>query len=229
MNNNIFKIDEKTYRIEDTYVRFFLLIGDEKALVIDSGTTAPDVRKIASEIASLPLILLNTHGDGDHISGNGAFNEFYMHPADYENKKIANMFPDSKLIPLSDGDVIDLGNRPLEIIYIPGHTAGSVAVLDKNNRRLFSGDTVQSGHIFMFGDHRRPASFADSLKKLMSMQDKFDEIIASHDEPVLPADYIQKVYDCWQQVLEGKVDSHPIELHGCNVNSYDCEYCGFFL
>ena len=76
----IIQINEKTWRIEDDMVRFFLFCGETKAALIDTGMNVPDAKKIAEKITSLPLILINTHADRDHISGNGAFDEIYaMH------------------------------------------------------------------------------------------------------------------------------------------------------
>jgi hydroxyacylglutathione hydrolase len=45
------------------------------------------------------------------------------------------------ILPVEDNDIIDLGNRPIKIISIPGHTPGSIAVLDINNRVLIGGDS----------------------------------------------------------------------------------------
>ena len=82
---DIIKISEDTYRIEDGGVRCFLLIGADKALMIDSGMNTPDAKSIAESITKLPIELLNTHADRDHISGNGGFDWFYMSLADEEN------------------------------------------------------------------------------------------------------------------------------------------------
>lgn len=72
------KINETTFRIEDDGVRFFLLIGTNKALLVDSGMNTPNAKDIVSELTNLPIILINTHGDMDHISGNDLFEEFYI-------------------------------------------------------------------------------------------------------------------------------------------------------
>ena len=67
------KINENTYRIEDGHVRFYLFIGNKKAALIDTGMNVPDARSIAEGLTDLPLILINTHADPEHISGNAAF------------------------------------------------------------------------------------------------------------------------------------------------------------
>lgn len=79
------KINENTWRIEDGDVRFYLFCGTEKAALIDSGMNVPEAREIAEGLTSLPLVMINTHGDPDHISGNDSFDEFYMSPAEEEN------------------------------------------------------------------------------------------------------------------------------------------------
>ncbi len=69
-------------------------------------------------------------------------------------------------MPVEDGDIIELGNRTLEVITIPGHTPGSIAVLDIENRVLYGGDTVQDGKIFMFGVQREFHAYIRSLESL---------------------------------------------------------------
>ncbi len=81
----VIRINKDTVRIEDGGVRFFLLEGSEKALLIDTGMNTPDAKKIAESLTDLPLILINTHADRDHISGNPSFDTFYMSPAEVEN------------------------------------------------------------------------------------------------------------------------------------------------
>lgn len=49
-------------------------------------------------------------------------------------------------------------------------------------RALFAGDSVQKGHIYMFGAKRDVENYESSLEKLMEMNDKYDKIYASHDE-----------------------------------------------
>ena len=66
--SEIIRINEDTWRIEDNGVRLFVLEGKEKALLIDSGMRTPNAREIAESITKLPLELLNTHADPDHIS-----------------------------------------------------------------------------------------------------------------------------------------------------------------
>lgn len=228
MNPNIIPLNDHTWRIEDGFVRYFLITGSEKAMLIDSGVSTPDVKTVAESITSLPLVLLNTHGDMDHIAGNGAFESFYMTQADYDGCGVAARFPDSQCLPLQDGDTFSLGGRTLEVIAIPGHTAGSVAILDREGRALFGGDSVQNGNIYMFGPHRRPDAFAASLRKLADRAAEYDVIYPSHAAPELPADYAQKVLNAWEEALAGDLPVTRENLFGNPVDTHTAAVCGFY-
>ena len=223
------QIDESTWRIEDGFVRFFLLEGDNKAALIDSGVSCANAKEIAENFTDKPLILINTHGDGDHISGTGNFTEIYMHPCDYKECGVGAKYPNTILKELNDNDLIELGNRPLKVVHIPGHTKGSVAILDVKNRALYAGDSVQKGHIYMFGSHRDPEQFETSLNKLIEMGNEYDVIYASHDEYKLPGDYAKRVLEAWKQVRSGKVSYENENLFGNEVKAYTIDACGFFM
>lgn len=223
------KMDDNTWRMEDGFVRFFLLAGNEKAVLIDSGVDCPNAKELAQELTDLPIMLINTHGDGDHTSGTAAFAEICMGEKDYTGCGVSERFPKTSLRAVQDGEIIDLGGRRLEIIAIPGHTAGSIAILDVERRRLFAGDSVQKGHIYMFGGKRVPESFENSLRKLIKRSDDYDEIVASHDEPVVPANQAEKVLAAWLKVRNGEIGSETIELFGSKAKSYSTPDCGFYL
>ena len=222
---DIIRINENTWRIEDGHVRFFLLCGKEKAALIDSGMNKPDAKHIAESLTDLPLILINTHADPDHISGNGAFDTFYMSPAEEGNYRAHN--GKGTILPIREGDIIDLGDRPLRIIDIPGHTPGSIAILDEKNRILISGDSVQNGDIFMFGGHRDLDLFIESLKHLSLYEELFDIIYPMHGTfPVMP-DLTGKLLSGAQEIRDGQASGTPTNIFGNEVCLYRFPYAGF--
>ena len=224
MDYEVIKINENSWRIEDSGVRFFLLVGTEKALLIDSGMRVDNARNIAEVLTDLPIMLVNTHADRDHICSNEQFPEFYMHPA--EEPIYRRSGKAGKIIPVSEGDVIDLGERELRVISLPGHTPGSIALLDVRNRVLISGDPVQEhGRIFMFGDHRDMKDYIRSLEHLESYRDQFDYIWPSHaDIPVSP-DVIMKLHDGAQDILDGKLEGRATDMFGKSIVEYDLGFC----
>lgn len=220
----IIRIDDTTWSIEDSFVRFFLLEGENGAALIDCGASCKDARKIAQGLTDKRIILLCTHSDPDHISGADAFDEIHMHCADYDERRMS-----SALIPLCDNDVIDLGNRRLRVIHIPGHTYGSLAFLDESRRTFYAGDSVQKGAIYMFGERRDLESFSSSLERIIALEDEFDRIISSHDQMILDKDHARRVRDAWISVLDGHVPYETRQLFGKTIRSYQTDACTFYL
>ncbi|MCR5250411.1 MAG: MBL fold metallo-hydrolase [Lachnospiraceae bacterium] len=222
----VIRINENTWRIEDGMVRFFVLEGSDRALMIDSGMNTPDARSIAEGITDKPLELLNTHADRDHISGNAAFESCYMSPAEEGNFSVKGEA--MAIRPIKDGDVIDLGNRPLRIIDIPGHTPGSVAILDVNARVLISGDSVQNGTIFMFGPFRDLKTYISSMEKLRTYEESFDVIYPSHGSFPVEKELTRKLIEGAKEILAGSAQGKEEDLFGNRVMHYSFPYAGFF-
>lgn len=226
MQYEVIQINASTWRIEDQGVRFFLLTGSEHALLIDSGMNVHNARDIALELTTLPLSLLNTHADRDHTGSNAQFSEFYMNPAEEDNLKMHGN--SGKIVPVGNGTLLDLGGRPLEIIELPGHTPGSIAVLDKNARVLISGDPIQDGSIFMFGPQRNMELYIKSLEALTARIGDFDEIWPSHASiPVKPA-LIPELIAGARAVLSGELAGKPMNLFGNDIHAFDAG-CAVFL
>ena len=219
------RLNENTWRIEDGGVRFFLFCGETRAALIDTGMQSPGARALVEGLTPLPLVVVHTHADPDHISGNGAFGEAYMSPAEEENYRAHG--GEGSIIPISEGDVIDLGGRALEVIDVPGHTPGSVALLDRKNRVLVSGDSVQSGNIFMFGHRRDIHKYIESMKHLLSFDGAYDEIYPMHgDFPVKP-DLIPKLVGAAEAIVSGASEGEKKSVFGKEVFLHKFPFAGF--
>ncbi len=215
-----FLLFKNTWAIDDEGVRIFILTGSERALVIDTGRSGLDVRSAVEDITAPPYELLITHSDPDHIAGNAAFSSFYMHPSEastyYKLRKGTGDF-----IPVYDGDVIDLGDRTLEIFHMPGHTPGSISVLDRKNASLIGGDPIQChGQIYMFGIHRDLHSYVYSLKKLM-YRDDFTTICPFHAELPVGRDVIPELIAGAEEIISGGGSAERITMHGIEVMAYN--------
>jgi glyoxylase-like metal-dependent hydrolase (beta-lactamase superfamily II) len=181
--------------------------------------TLPNAAEIARELTDLPLELLNTHADRDHISGNSAFDSFYMSPLEEPSYRSAGGTGTIK--PVSQGDTIDLGGRVLEIVDLPGHTPGSIAVLDPECRALISGDPIQDGRIFMFGRFRDLSKYAGSLEALSAFDGRYDEIWPSHGSfPVSPS-LVPQLRAAADIILNGRAEGKKVEFMGNSITEYD--------
>ena len=225
MDYEILQINHNSWRIEDSGVRFFLLTGTERALLVDSGRNVINAREIAESLTDLPISLLNTHADADHVAGNGQFEAFYMHPAEEPNFRSGNR--QGKILPVLEGDTLELGERRLEIIHLPGHTPGSIALLDVTNRILISGDPIQDGCIFMFGYYRNMEAYIRSLEHLQQWEGRFDEIWPSHGSIQVYPDLIEKLREGAQSILNGEYQGQTEEVFGKRIQAFKLGFATF--
>lgn len=174
----------------------------------------------------VPVELLNTHADIDHVGSNEEFEFFYMNPAEASNYYNTQR-KTGTIIPVTDGDVINLGGWELEVITLPGHTPSSIAVLDKKNRVLISGDPIQDGNIFMFGVQREMHAYLLSLEKLEKYKDHFDTIYPSHGSFPVSPELISALHEGAARILAGGIEGTDAEFRGIKIKRYDVGAAGF--
>ncbi len=204
-NYKVVQLGEDLFAIEEGWVRFYLLVGIEAALLIDTGRGTGDLLSVIKSITPLPIIVANTHADPDHTGGNHFFGRAYLHPAEFDHYRKLNGYKDT-LVPMWEGDFIDIGGGQLEVILVPGHTPGSVAFLDQRNGLLFAGDTLQTGEIHMFGEGRNLEAYVYSLKKLLNMRNDFKTIYCAHGDTVFSVSNLTIIERDARMVLEGDID-----------------------
>ncbi|MBD5551747.1 MAG: MBL fold metallo-hydrolase [Lachnospiraceae bacterium] len=170
------KISERLYIIRESYCdqdgfTLGLVIGDEKAVVIDSGLGAVDgLRRFAESLTDKPLICLVTHGHPDHAGGAILFDKSYMSSQDDKElvwgltrerrlgdlKDFCRNDPEVEAYAaehcvdctgytyekLKDKQVFDLGGVKLEALAMPGHTKGSYIFINHEDEYIFTGDAV---------------------------------------------------------------------------------------
>lgn len=138
----------------------FLFIGDEKALLMDTGATEEEdlfplhetVKGIISEWSekngAVELIVAHTHKHGDHYAADGQFEEKANTTIVGLEVEDIKRFYNLSNWPEQIVD-FDLGNRSMKIIPIPGHQASSIAVYDTSTKILLTGDTFYPGRLYV--------------------------------------------------------------------------------
>ena len=203
------EIGDATWAINDRGCDvMYFVSGGERCLLMDTGWGVGDLPALVASLSPLPLTVVNTHGHPDHTFGNGQFARVYVHMADEAAARelppaemrawiIDNALPKplpagfqfdtwavagpGSLETIQDGRVFDLGGRALEVISVPGHTPGSICLLDRQARVLFTGDSVLSGAIWLQLDESLPLRrFHENLRRLQTFSDKFDTILPGH-------------------------------------------------
>ncbi len=201
----VIAIDESTWAIDEGMVRSYLLAGKERALLIDTGNGAGDMKALVRSLTDRPVMLVNTHADPDHTGCNGQFDTPYLHPAEF--CYFEERYPGKAHLTLPDNAKIYLGDRWVEVLLIPGHTCGSIALLDEERRYLFSGDMVSESPIFMFGPQRSMLAFYASMERLSRQAEFFDSIYPAHGPMPLKTEIITRLMGCCEAALAGKLEA----------------------
>lgn len=204
----------------------FVIIGKEKAAVIDTLLGYENIYDIVKKITSLPLVIFNTHGHCDHIMGNGYFNqEVYINPIDIPLAKIHYSYPQSKYaikknnIPKAkfahtkQGDTFELGGITLEVIEFPGHTKGGIMLLDKQDRILFTGDSINRHNWMQLSEGLKIKELAKSLEKIKPLRNQYDFILHNHDTKFENATLYDEYYGAIKELLNGKTKNDEPYLY----------------
>lgn len=218
------KINKNTWCVTDLWKSFiYLLIGEEKALLIDTCSGEGNLQSVVEEITDKPVIVVNTHGNFDHTGGNGCWKAVWMAKEaevasrrfvslEHEQNLRLKLHPDYKTQYLKDGQIFKLGERNIEAISIAAHSEGSFVFLDSNMKSLFSGDEILSGQVLCFVRNQAVdlREFAlrqkKNFEKLNKRSQEVDYIWPSHNGGPLDAKtYLDDFMALDQEILEEKV------------------------
>lgn len=205
MDFKSYKIAEGFWNIEQNNggVRCFLFEGNDEAMLVDTGFGG-DLKSVCDKLTDKPIFVVSTHSDGDHIGCDHQFTKRYLHPAEMDAYERRNGRP-ANALPIWEGDVIDLGTFAFEVILLPGHTPGSIVLLERSKRFLIGGDTVQGGEIFMFGDGRNLNAYIASMEKLIQISSAFDIIYGSHAQLELPFTLVTTLLTVARKLHDGEL------------------------
>ena len=205
----------------------YLVVGKKRACVIDTMNGYNDLSAAVRKLTDKPVTVVNTHGHPDHIFGNMYFPEAYIHPADLaltrmftEDPRFLEMLAEKgrTFPPFRDilpGEIIDLGGRTLEVFALPGHTPGGILLLLKEDRILFTGDSINH-HLWMQLDGCSPLNrFLEDLDSVLPLEERADIILHGHAHDPDDISLLRCLRRGVEEICEGKTDQdEPYQWFG---------------
>ena len=162
----------------------YVLIGRERALLLDTGATAgaadfPLYETVRSLVGDRALLVVHSHGHRDHRSADAQFQDAAgvttvgMDKAALIDALSISQWPEQQ-------GLIDLGDRELIVIPSPGHQEEAISLYDTQTRWLLTGDTVYPGHIYV----KDWENYRNSIARLSQFADKYDvsAVLGAHIE-----------------------------------------------
>ncbi len=224
------EIAHNIYIIEESDVCIYVLIGTESAVVIDTGYGSFNLYEAVRKLTDKPLITICTHGHPDHILGAGCFDEVYLNDRDipvaelydvrYKKEVKDHMQerfrmsdaqieqwvcskPPKKAI-IYPGMVFNLGGYSLETVDLCGHTYGSIGLICKEARILFSGDGVIERAWLHLPESASVQRYYDTIQMLNCRESEFDKIYTGHKNAHKPVSFLKELTGLLELVLDEK-------------------------
>jgi len=217
----------------------YLIEGEKEALLFDTGNGIGDIARVALALTDKPISVLNSHTHYDHVGGNYSFERVYGMNSDYTRKNQTGHPNESIAIETSaqalcrplpkgvtegnhigrpfnvsdfvlDGSIIDLGNRTLEVIHIPGHTPDAIALIDRDAGLMWTGDSYYSGPIWLFVQETDLDDYTQALDRLLEEVPNVHALLPAHNTPWVDPEVLHRVKAGFQLMLSGGLG--PLDL-----------------
>ncbi len=217
------KIDRNTFAIseykhwEETHC--YLLCGEKRAILIDTGLGVSNIREIVDSLTRLPVMVVTTHVHWDHIGGHKYFANIAVHeaekewlsagfpiplqavkenltrlPCDFPADFDVNAYQIFQGMPqkiLYDGDSLNLGGREIQVIHTPGHSPGHCCFYEPEQRYLYSGDLIYKGSLDAFYPSTDPWLFYQSIRRIRKY--RINKILPGHHSLDIPVSLIADI------------------------------------
>ncbi len=229
LDDGIFSISEPLH-VEN--VHSYLVVGELRALLIDTGMGVGDIRAVIADRTNLPVTVVNSHAHWDHVGGNHRFEEIVIHQAEAHrlpegvgNERMRRAFAPKHLlgptpegfdietfsIPpsvasllLSGGEHFDLGGRVLNVIHAPGHSPGGIVLIDRERGALFSTDVAYAGALYALGIDGNMADYRQTFGMLAELAPRLKRVYPSHNSAPIEPRLLPLMRDGLESVASGR-------------------------
>lgn len=210
----------------------YLVLGEQRALLFDTGLGIGNMKAVVDALTELPVIVVNSHTHNDHVGDNWQFADIAGMDTDFTRNDAKGSRADAQAeldpgnvcgaLPagfdaksyatkpwhitqwIHDGSTFDLGGRKLEVIATPGHTPDAIALLDRANGLLFTGDSYYPGPIYLYRPETDLDAYDRSMTRLAALAPSLQLLLPSHNAPIADPKVLPEVVRAFREVRAGK-------------------------
>ena len=113
----------------------------------------------------------------------------------------------------------------LDVIYTPGHSPGSMSLLDRDHRLLFTGDHFFPGPLYAYPEDVTLDEYIASNELLANMVDEYDFVLSGHNDPWVPSEVIPRVSEAFETIFAGGGDYQEAD----GLRRYEFEGFGIII
>lgn len=232
------------YRINEFDVaNCYLVVGEERALLIDTGTGIGNIGAVVRGITSLPVDVAATHGHPDHLGGKNWFSAYYVHPDDEQmSRKISLPLRAGLLLfqglarkkysvglrdltrgdhaaqprRMEEGHRFDLGGRAVEVYHTPGHTRGSVALKLMEDQIVFSGDDVNPFLFLFLPGSTTVREWIPGAERILKLSEGCENYCGHGTDPIPPEQIRSQIRLAKELISRGNRFPLPLRIAKCS-------------
>jgi glyoxylase-like metal-dependent hydrolase (beta-lactamase superfamily II) len=211
----------------------YLILGNERGILFDTGMGIGNIQAEVENLIDLPVIVVNSHCHYDHVGDNHRYAEVWAFDHDGEVARIERgktraecehyLEPDSytelpvdfdpatyEIRPtpvtkrLQHLDAIELGGRTLTVHHTPGHSPGSICLLDSQDDLLFTGDAFYPGMMYAHFEDSDFDAYQQSIAYMVSLLSGVSHLCPAHNEAYVPKEVLERVQEAFQQIVAGR-------------------------
>jgi glyoxylase-like metal-dependent hydrolase (beta-lactamase superfamily II) len=181
----VFRVAPRTFAIYEPHQSeetiSYLIVGDTRALLFDTGLGIGDLRRVTSALTQLPIVVVNSHTHNDHVGDNWQFDTVYGMNTAFTRANARGSRDDAQ----------------------------AEIALDRAGGLLFTGDTYYPATIWLFRPETDLAAYAASTRRLAGLAPQVQTVLGAHNIPVADPAVLARLVTAFEAVRQGKVAPVP--------------------